>query len=147
MVELPPELWWRIAQYANAILVLRRVRRDICRLRPERSLVYRYWDWLIIADYRRYATPKYFLSDLAEEVEARVWPVVFDPRYRDHRPVYWTRRPCVYKLRQRHTDTRDRLRLRPRLTTRRVHAAYRLPPIVVRWLRRNHRWSVLALIY
>ena len=45
MVDLPPELWWSIAQYANAILVLRRVRRDICRLRPERSLVYRYWDW------------------------------------------------------------------------------------------------------
>ena len=127
MVDLPPELWWRIAVFADAVCEVRCLRRDIRQLRPERSLLHRFWDdWVELPfssrDLRQcYSSVGDLLLDVALEVEQRVYPLQFSRL----RPVRRARCSGGWSL-------REPLQHAQNLTMRRVHEVYRIPGIVVR---------------
>lgn len=155
-------LWWKIGVYADAIPVVRLLNREACRLRPERSVLYRSWSWMAplsslditVPNSRRHYSLGDYLDDLRFSLEDVVWPdhyskVSYNIKLFRRKTV---RSPHIYGeiLCSSFGDVRDlweRDLERPvYLREERLHVMYRVPSILLRKLRKHHP-QVLALVY
>ena len=137
---LPLELVWRIAVYANNVRDIRLLCREAQAMRPERSVLYRQFEWVSKIqenELREYFTMNEFVKDLYMDLEDLMWGPgeVWQPRARRRR---YCAQPFAYLEPLEHVS---------RYQMRIVHEAYGLPRMLVRRLRRNKRWGVLALVH
>ena len=153
-LHLPAELWWRIGVFANEILNIRSLCRATARARPERSVLHRHWSWLLEDEDFRDVRTYYnnvgeFLQDLLVDMEKRMWGGVLNRAHRPCRRALYARK-ALRCQRSAYTGT---LAYGPwvcldlHYAPQGAHAAFRLPRMLVRSLRRQQRWQALALIF
>ena len=159
--HLPPELWWKIGLYANEILTIRSINKDIYILHPERVLVANRWSWLADVTKNDYNNMGEYLSDLQLYLEDCICPTYFTKssnriKYNNIRPITRTHvfRKILsneYSFGNTYMDKLNNLmkimNLDDKYTDiRRVHEVYKVRGATVHILRRKNR-NVLSLIY
>ena len=151
--HVPAELWWRVGVFADAILNIRTLCRATARARPERSVLHRHWSWVLDEDCRDarrcYNNVGEYVYDLLVDLERRMWGGALNEAYRPCRRALYAHK-ALRCQRKAYTGTLpygEWVCLDLHYAPQGAHAAFRLPRMLVRALRRQKRWQALALIF
>lgn len=153
-------MWWKIGLYANEILTIRSLRKDIYVLHPERVLVANRWSWTVDVTKNDYNNLGEYLSDLQCELEDVISPSYSESscslKYSHTRlttKTYVFRKILSeqYSFGNTYMDKLNNLMKIMNLDNkhtdeRRVHEVYKLRGPTVRLLNKKSR-NVLSLIY
>ena len=148
--HLPPEVWWLVGVFADEVLNMRALCRATARVRPERSLLYRHWSWIVDEDVRQcYNDVGDFVQELLNDIENRMWGGALERAHGSLRRALYARRTprCQRRAYDGSLAYGDWVCLERRYRPARAHAAFRLPRMTVNGLRRRGRWQALALIF
>jgi hypothetical protein len=157
---LPPELWWKIGLYANEILTVRSLRKDIYDLHPERVLVANRWSWTIHVTKNDYENVGDYLLDLQCDLEDAISPSCYKSsrRLKYSRTRLTTQTHVFRKIfsdqysfgdtyMEKLNNLMNIMNLDDEYTDeRRVHEVYKLRGPIVKLLNKKSR-NVLSLIY
>lgn len=154
MNSIPAELWWKIGVFADNILGVRLLHSDVTRLRPERTLLPRYFSWVLELSDDDWAYYFQYRKDFLHDIAFSFRKTFSDPLI--PRTIRYRRLVCrtplrmwpLHVYRSRLQASRETALMIPsgRRTYKHAHEMYRLPFFIVNKLRKKHL-QVLALVY